>query len=177
MPVTSCCRSRGAAALLFPILLGSLGWTWLRSRAAGSPWAKLSGVVLYLVFAPALFGLLPGKLQWMGAVPIEGLTGRLVVDLLAGYLNFPGACVVIISVLAVAAYLSTAFSLTDLRSWIAIKLSYWYAWRDRWMNWKMARARPEAFETGAQRTETAGKSFRQATSPPFRSRCRVFRRG
>ena len=131
----------GVAALLFPILLGSLGWTWLRSRAAGSPWAKMSGVALYLVFAPALFGLLPGKLHWMGAVPIEGLTGRLVVDLLAGYLNFPGACVVIVSVLAVAAYLTTAFSLTDLRSWLSIKLSYWYAWRDRWMNWKMARAR------------------------------------
>ncbi len=160
----------GVAALLFPILLGSLGWTWLRSRAAGSPWAKLSGVVLYLVFAPALFGLLPGKMHWMGAVPVEGLTGRLVVDLLAGYLNFPGACVVILSVLAVAAYLTTAFSLTDLRSWFAIKLSYWYAWRDRWMNWKMARVRRKNLkqalkEQKQQQAAMAKRQSRNAEAP------------
>ncbi len=156
----------GVAALLFPILLGSLGWTWLRSRAAGSPWAKLSGIALYLVFAPALFGLLPGKMQWMGAVPIEGLTGRLVVDLLAGYLNFPGACVVIVSILAVAAYLTTAFSLTDLRSWLAIKLSYWYAWRDRWMNWKMARARRKNLKQALkeQKQQQAALAKRQSSN-------------
>jgi S-DNA-T family DNA segregation ATPase FtsK/SpoIIIE len=131
----------GAAALIFPILLGSLGWTWLRSRAAGSPWAKVTGVALYLIFAPAFFGLLPGQMHWKGAVPIEGLTGRLVVDFLSAYLNFPGACVVILSVLAVSAYLTTAFSFTDARAWLAMKSSYWYAGRDRWMNWKMARAR------------------------------------
>jgi S-DNA-T family DNA segregation ATPase FtsK/SpoIIIE len=131
----------GLAALLFPVLLGSLGWSWLRSRSAGSPWAKLAGVGLYLVFAPAFFGLMPGNMHWKGAVPVEGLTGRLVVDLLAGYLNFPGACVVIVSVLAVSAYLTTAFSFADFRAWAAIKMSYWYAWRDRWANWKMARAR------------------------------------
>jgi S-DNA-T family DNA segregation ATPase FtsK/SpoIIIE len=131
----------GVAALLFPILLGSLGWTWLRSRAARSPWAKVTGIALYLVFAPAFFGLLPGQLHWKGAVPMEGLTGRLVVDFLAGYLNFPGACVVILSTLAVSAYLTTAFSLTDARAWLAMKSSYWYAWRDRYTNWKMTRVR------------------------------------
>src|ERR1700733_3648654 len=50
----------GVAAFLFPLLLGALGWTWLRSRSAGSPIAKVSGVLLYLLFAPALFGLIPG---------------------------------------------------------------------------------------------------------------------
>lgn len=158
----------GVAALLFPILLGSLGWSWLRSRAAGSPWVKLGGVALYLVFAPALFGLLPGKLHWMGAVPIEGLTGRLVVDLLAGYLNFPGACVVIVSILAVAAYLTTAFSLSDLRTWLNIKLSYWYALRDRWMNWRMARARRRNLKRAMkeQAQEEAAFSRQQTHSHP-----------
>jgi S-DNA-T family DNA segregation ATPase FtsK/SpoIIIE len=145
----------GVAALLFPILLASLGWTWLRSRAAVSPWAKITGVLLYLTFAPALFGLFPGHLHWMGAVPVEGLTGRLVVDLLASYLNFPGACVVILAVLAVAAYLTAAFSLTDARAWFAIKLSYWYAWRDRWMNWKMARMRKKNLKRAMKEQEEA----------------------
>src|SRR5271170_4344501 len=43
----------GVAAFLFPVLLGAIGWTWLRSRPAGSPPAKAAGVVLYLIFAPA----------------------------------------------------------------------------------------------------------------------------
>ena len=145
----------GVAALLLPILLASLGWSRLRSRTAASPWAKLTGVALYLIFAPALFGLFPRNLHWMGAVPIEGLTGRLVVDFLAGYLNFPGACVVILSVLAVAAYLTTAFSLADAKSWLAIKLSYWYAWRDRWMNWKMARMRKKNLKRAMKEQEEA----------------------
>ena len=59
----------GVAAFLIPLMLGALGWTWLRSRPAGSPTAKVSGVLLYLVFAPALFGLIPGHLRWMHALP------------------------------------------------------------------------------------------------------------
>jgi S-DNA-T family DNA segregation ATPase FtsK/SpoIIIE len=136
----------GAAALLLPILLGSLGWAWLRSRATSSPWAKVTGVLLYLVFAPAFFGLLPGNLHWMGAVPLEGLTGRLVVDFLVGYLNFPGTCVIVLSILAVALYLTAAFSFTSTRAWLAVKLSYWYALQDRWTNWKMTRARNKALK-------------------------------
>ena len=30
----------GAAALLLPVLLGILGWSWLRSRATASPWGQ-----------------------------------------------------------------------------------------------------------------------------------------
>ena len=68
----------GVAAFMIPLMLVALGWTWLRSRAAGSSGAKISGVFLYLVFAPAIFGLIPGHLRWMHALPVEGLTGRLV---------------------------------------------------------------------------------------------------
>ena len=152
----------GAAALLLPILLGSLGWSWLRSRATASPWAKLTGVALYVVFAPAFFGLLPGNLHWMGAVPVEGLTGRLIVDFLVGYLNFPGTCVVVLSILAVSLYLATAFSFTSTRAWLAIKLSYWYAWRDRWTNWKMARARHKALK----RAEKEEAEYHAAAGSP-----------
>ena len=80
----------GVAAFFLPLVLGALGLTWLRSQPAGSPSAKVSGALLYLVFAPALFGLLPGHLRWMHALPLEGLTGRLVVDSLQHYLNFAG---------------------------------------------------------------------------------------
>src|SRR6201985_1287325 len=55
----------GVASFIIPLMLAAVGWPWLRSRAAGSLGAKLSGVFLCLVFAPAVFGLLPGHLTWL----------------------------------------------------------------------------------------------------------------
>ena len=152
----------GAAAVLLPFLLASLGWSWLRSRATTSPWAKVTGLMLYVVFAPAFFGLLPGNLHWMGAVPLEGLTGRLVVDFLVGYLNFPGTCVIVFSILAVSLYLASAFNFTNARSWLAVKLSYWYAWRDRVAASKMAKARSKALK----RAEKEEAEYHAAAGSP-----------
>ena len=109
---------------MVPLMLGALGWTWLRSRPAGSPAAKVSGVLLYLVFAPAIFGLIPGHLRWMHALPLEGLTGRLVVDTLVHYLNFPGAAIVIVSMVVIALYLSTTFSFSTAQQWLAIRFAF-----------------------------------------------------
>jgi DNA segregation ATPase FtsK/SpoIIIE, S-DNA-T family len=131
----------GVAAFMVPLMLGALGWTWLRSRPAGSPVAKLSGVLLYLVFAPAIFGLIPGHIRWMHALPLEGLTGRLIVDTLVEYLNFPGAAIVIVSMVAIALYLSTTFSFGTAQQWMAIRFAFVLAWRDRLRNWNMSRIR------------------------------------
>src|SRR5580692_10070923 len=54
----------GVAAFCIPLLLAVLGWTWMRSLPAGSPWAKAVGAVLTLLFVPAIFGLLPGHLRF-----------------------------------------------------------------------------------------------------------------
>src|ERR1700753_1712922 len=40
----------GIAAFLIPFMIGEVGWSWIRSRAAGSPGAKFSGALLYLIF-------------------------------------------------------------------------------------------------------------------------------
>ena len=125
----------GVAAFFIPLMLGALGWTWLRSRPAGSPTAKISGVLLYLVFAPAVFGLIPGQLRWMHALPIEGLTGRLVGDNLVHYLNVPGAAIVIVSMVVISLYLSTTFSFSTAQQWMAVRFAFAYAWRDRLRNW------------------------------------------
>ena len=131
----------GVAAFMMPLMLGALGWTWLRSRPAGSPVAKVSGVLLYLVFAPAIFGLIPGHIRWMHALPLEGLTGRLIVDTLVQYLNFPGAAIVIVSMVAIALYLSTTFSFGTAQQWMAIRFAFVLAWRDRLRNWNLSRVR------------------------------------
>ncbi|MGC1293543.1 MAG: DNA translocase FtsK 4TM domain-containing protein, partial [Alloacidobacterium sp.] len=131
----------GAAASCLPLLLAVLGWTWMRSLAAGSPWAKALGALLALIFVPAIFGLMPGHLHFLGGLPMEGLTGRLVVDALVQYLNFPGACIFTIAMVAVAVYLSTTFSFNTAKEWLAIRFAFVLAWRDRWTNWRQARVR------------------------------------
>jgi S-DNA-T family DNA segregation ATPase FtsK/SpoIIIE len=159
----------GVAAFLIPVMLGVLGWTWLRSRPAGSLGAKVSGVFLYLVFAPAVFGLIPGHLRWMHALPVEGLTGRLVVDFLVQYLNFPGAAIVIVSMVVIALYLSTTFSFNTAQQWMAVHFAFALAWRDRVRNWRSAwaerRAVAQAEKNVAKRTaarESGGKQGRRA---------------
>ena len=52
--------------------------------------AKTLGAVWLLMFVPALLAILPGHLRWMGAMPIEGLAGRIVGDVLIRYLNVAG---------------------------------------------------------------------------------------
>src|ERR1019366_3747885 len=55
---------------------------------------------------PAMLALLPGHLRWMHVIPIEGLLGRVIGDVLIHYLNLVGAYIVCATVLAVALYLS-----------------------------------------------------------------------
>jgi DNA segregation ATPase FtsK/SpoIIIE, S-DNA-T family len=141
----------GVAAFFIPLMLGALGWTWLRSRPAGSPTAKVSGILLYLGFAPAVFGLIPGHLRWQHALPVEGLTGRLVVDTLIHYLNLPGAAIVIVSMVVIALYLSTTFSFSTAQQWMAVRFAFAYAWRDRLRNWRSTWARNRAEKDAARR--------------------------
>ena len=105
---------------------------------------------LYLVFAPALFGLIPGHLRWMHALPLEGLTGRLVVDTLVHYLNFPGAAIVIGSMVVIALYLSTTFSFSTAQQWMAVRFAFAHAWRDRFRNWRSAWAKDRAEKKAAR---------------------------
>jgi DNA segregation ATPase FtsK/SpoIIIE, S-DNA-T family len=159
-------QSEGVAAFLFPLFLGALGWTWLRSHPVGSVPAKAAGVLLYLVFAPAAFGLIPGNLRWMHALPIEGLTGRLVVDTLVHYLNFPGAAIVVVSMVVIALYLSTTFSFNTAQQWMAIRFAFVLAWRDRIRNWRSAwvkaRAQKKALKNEVARANALAKAQKTA---------------
>ncbi len=143
-------QAEGVAAFLLPLLVGGLGWLWLRSRPAGSPVSKLIGAVLCLIFVPALTGLLPGNLHWMHLIPIEGLTGRLIADLLVHYLNYPGACVLSMTLVAAALYLTTTFSVGSLRQWLTVRFAFLAAWRDRWNNARTRRAERKAARIAAR---------------------------
>ena len=107
----------GIGAFLIPIFSVGLGMRWFRSRKIVSPIAKSLGAIWLAVFLPALLALLPGQIRWLQVIPIEGLLGRIVGDVLIHYFNLAGAYIVCATVLAVALYLSTAFSFAALQLW------------------------------------------------------------
>jgi DNA segregation ATPase FtsK/SpoIIIE, S-DNA-T family len=131
----------GIGAFLLPVFSAVLGVRWFRSRKVASPIAKLLGGFWLIIFVPALLALLPGHLRWMNAIPIEGLFGRIVGDFLIHYFNLAGAYIVCVSILAVALYLSTAFSFAALQVWAPTRFAFAIALWDRWKDWRDARAK------------------------------------
>jgi S-DNA-T family DNA segregation ATPase FtsK/SpoIIIE len=131
----------GVGAFLFPLFLGVLGARWFRSRAVKTPVAKTLGAIWLVVFVPGLLAILPWRVLWLGAIPIEGLVGRIVGDTLIHYLNLAGAYIVCTSVLAVALYLTTAFSFSAIEAWTPTRFAFVIALKDRWRDWREERAR------------------------------------
>jgi DNA segregation ATPase FtsK/SpoIIIE, S-DNA-T family len=131
----------GVGAFLLPIFMVMLGARWFRSRPVQAPIAKTLGGIWLLMFVPALLAILPGHFRWMGAIPIEGLTGRIVGDFLIRYLNVAGAYIVCTTVLAVALYLTTAFSFSAIEVWAPTRFAFVLALRDRMKDWQDERAR------------------------------------
>jgi S-DNA-T family DNA segregation ATPase FtsK/SpoIIIE len=131
----------GVGSFLLPIFMAMLGVRWFRSRAVQTPIAKTLGGIWLLMFVPALLAILPGHIRWMGAIPIEGLAGRIVGDVLIRYLNVAGAYIVCTTVLAVALYLTTAFSFSAIQLWAPTRFAFVLALRDRFKDWRDERER------------------------------------
>src|ERR1035437_8308625 len=72
--------------------------------------------------------------RWMHVIPIEGLLERVVGDVLIHYLNVVGAYIVCATVLAVALYLSTAFSFAAIQVWAPTRFAFvtalWNRYKD-----------------------------------------------
>jgi S-DNA-T family DNA segregation ATPase FtsK/SpoIIIE len=94
-----------------------------------------------MIFVPAMLSLFPGHARWMGAIPIEGLVGRVVGDVLVHYFNLAGAYIVCATVLAVALYLSTAFSFSSLQVWLPTRFAFVIALWNRYKDWQAERAK------------------------------------
>jgi DNA segregation ATPase FtsK/SpoIIIE, S-DNA-T family len=131
----------GIGSFLLPLFMVMLGARWFRSRPVQAPVAKTLGAIWLLMFVPALLAILPGHLRWMGAIPIEGLAGRIVGDVLIHYLNVAGAYIVCTTVLAVALYLTTAFSFSAIELWAPTRFAFVLALRDRFKDWQHERER------------------------------------
>jgi DNA segregation ATPase FtsK/SpoIIIE, S-DNA-T family len=131
----------GIGAFLLPVFPAMMGLRWFASRKIQSPIAKSLGGIWLVMFVPAMLALLPGRLRWMNVIPIEGLLGRVVGDMLIHYLNVAGAYIVCASVLAVALYLSTAFSFSSIRLWAPTRFAWVTALWNRYLDWQEERAK------------------------------------
>jgi len=131
----------GVAAFLLVIFPAMLGLRWFRSSKVQSPVAKSLGGLWLMMFVPALLALLPGQLRWLHVIPIEGLLGRVVGDFLIHYLNLVGAYIVCASILAVALYLSTAFSFSSIQLWAPVRFAFVTAVWNRYKDWQEERAK------------------------------------
>ena len=131
----------GVGSFLLPVFLAMLGIRWFRSRALRTPIAKTLGGVWLLMFVPAWLAILPGHFRWMGAIPIEGLAGRIIGDALIRYFNVAGAYIVCTTFLAVALYLTTAFSFAAIQVWAPTRFAFVLALRDRYRDWRDDRLR------------------------------------
>ncbi len=149
-------QSLGLTAFLLPLWLGSLGWTWMRSRPGGSPILRWVGTLLALTFLPAVFGLLPWHWRWLHVLPVEGVVGRLMAGLLVLYLNLQGAWLVAGVLAAAGLYFAAAISFWVIRESIAGRWAQFSAWRDRLRDRRQERA-----ELRAER-----KALREEKNPP-----------
>jgi S-DNA-T family DNA segregation ATPase FtsK/SpoIIIE len=166
----------GVAAFFLPLLLVRLGVCWMQSRPAGSAWAKVVAMGLWVVFAPAAVSLLPGHMLWRGALPIAGLSGRLVGDAMVHFLNLPGASIVVALMVALSLYLATTFTFNTAREWATVRFGFIATMRERWIEWRQRRkATPEMMDErgemyGARRERLDQEARRQREALEARDR-------
>ena len=164
----------GVAALFLPVLLARLGICWVLSRPAGSPVARLLGLALWLVFAPAALALLPGHLLWRHALPISGLSGVLVAGALVQSLNLPGTSLVVALMVALSLYLVTTFSFNTAREWLTVHFAFVGVMRERWNRLRhkssgrlppeMLNEEGEPFGTRREKLDAEARHEREATA-------------
>ncbi len=146
----------GIAVFLFPVLMVRLGVSWMRSRAVGSAMAKWAGLMLWVFFAPAAIALLPGRLLWRDALPVGGLSGRLIADLMVHFLNMPGTVLVVTLMVVLSLYLATTFAFASARQWATERFGLVGMARQKWTAW---RARRQSAEVPAEMLDEAGEAF------------------
>ncbi|MGA3264734.1 MAG: DNA translocase FtsK [Terracidiphilus sp.] len=129
----------GLTAFFLPLWLGGIGFAWMRSRSGGSPWLRWTGVLLALLFLPAALALMPWHWRWLHLLPVEGVAGRLMANLLVRYLNIQGASLVAGVLAAAGLYFASAVSFFALKESIEDRWLHAVSWHDRWRNWREER--------------------------------------
>ena len=94
----------GIGAFLFPVLAFALGWKWMRSEDIQAPLVKLFGSLLLFGSFCAAAGLLPGIRIFDHAIPLGGVAGVVLSEILKSELNFVGAVIATATGIIVSIY-------------------------------------------------------------------------
>lgn len=157
-------QTLGISVLFLPLVMIRLGLSWMRSRAVGSTKAKVFGLVLWLMFAPASIYLLPWHPLWKHTLPLSGVVGRLLSDGLIQFVNLPGTIILCILMVAFALYLTTTFTLSTAREWFTSHFAFIRNASERYTAWKERRQKNEteevvsAYETKRERAIAKARS-------------------
>ncbi len=150
----------GLAAFLMPLFLFGLGWNWIRSSPIDAPLIKVIGAVTLVLSFCGLAALLPDWRFFGHTIMLGGVSGFLVAGQLKHGLNLAGTAVVLITVLVLATYLVSSFTLAKLHGWLAplytvfSRLAYkWHRFLER--RREAALERREAQRRAAEEAEMA----------------------
>jgi S-DNA-T family DNA segregation ATPase FtsK/SpoIIIE len=154
----------GIAIFFVPLALVRIGYSWIRSQRVGSTKAKVAGIALWLMFAPALIALMPGEMLWRHALPIAGIEGTILAGALMGFVNYPGTMILCGLMVALSLYLTTSFLLANAGMWFTEHFGFLRNLSDRYAAWKSRRrgAEDEEFdEAFASKREIAAAMARR----------------
>jgi S-DNA-T family DNA segregation ATPase FtsK/SpoIIIE len=132
-------QTLGIAIFFVPLAMLRIGVSWMRSQRLGSTKAKVAGIGLWLIFAPALIALLPGQMLWRQALPISGIEGTILAGGLIHFLNYPGAMILCGLMVSLSLYLTTTFLLANAGAWFTTHFGFIRSLSDRYAAWKSKR--------------------------------------
>ena len=155
----------GVAVLLIPVFVGLLGWRWFRSLRVDSAAAKAIGAAMLFLFASALLGLLPWHWRSLRVIPAEGLSGRILANVMVRYLNRSGAYIVCLALIAVGLFLATKFSFSALQLWFQTRFSFLHAIIDRYHDCEQHGPRPRRRKSWRSADEPRPLSSKPSTFP------------
>src|SRR3990172_4880092 len=129
-------QSLGACAFLLPLMMGWIGWQWLRSRPVADHWSKLAGSILFFFSLPTALALIPYPLRLYGLFAVGGAVGLLLAEGMRAWLNGPGSAIFVALLLTISIYIVTAFSVERSSEWIKGRMGWFTALMNRWTNWR-----------------------------------------
>jgi S-DNA-T family DNA segregation ATPase FtsK/SpoIIIE len=156
-------QSLGLGAYAVPMLILLLGWMWIRSAPIEAQWAKLLGAAMFLASTCTAFGFASTWQPLAGAIPAGGLFGSVLAEYLIASMNLTGAALFTAGCWIVSIYLVSTFEVSRLMAWFQAPLNVWYAFADRFAQWRESRAR--AAKARAEK-QAIRKASRKATAAP-----------
>src|SRR6202789_2569731 len=154
----------GIAIFFVPLAMVRIGVSWMRSQRVGSTKTKVAGIALWLIFAPALISMMPGKMLWRHALPIAGIEGTILAGGLIHFVNYPGAMIICSLMVALSLYLTTSFLLANAGAWFTAHFGFLQSLSDRYAAWKSKRrgsSDEELDEAFASKREIAAAKTRK----------------